>query len=278
MDLGELLYDFFARRIVEQGQYGFVEYLVYGAIFLAVAFFIVYPAVHKRGLKFDAKLALASLPYIWLASVFRVLEDMKVLPRSAYPWELPYYFVTPGLYVAFTAIAVVSLVICFFAAKKLNISFYKLFAAIGLIMAVPIALFEIINFVAWPGFLGVIALVLVVGFATIFLLNKFTKLGLMKKGIYKLALLGQLVDGSATFVATTFYRCGEQHPVSGMFINAFPFSFVLVKIALVLLILYFAEKEIKDPNMKGFIAFLLIWLGFGPGLRDLFTIGVGTCL
>ncbi|HLD59006.1 MAG TPA: DUF63 family protein [archaeon] len=289
MDISQVFYDLFGKRISDltnglPSQYSPIEYIVYGVVFFAAAFFVVYPFLNKRGIKFNAKFALAALPFILLASVVRVLGDMRVIHGSPFPWEWSYYFVTPGLYVLFTAIPLFFIWLSYKISQKTKISFYKLLAGFGLILSVPVAVFEIINFkaAAIAGFFGVIALVLVVGFATIFIVDAVSK-KLRKKiffsnGIFKLALFGQLVDACSTFVATGFFRCGEQHPVSGIFLNAFPFSFVLVKIALVLVILYFAEKEIEDDNLKNFIAFLLIWLGFGPGLRDLFTLGVGTCL
>jgi uncharacterized membrane protein len=287
LDFGQILYDLFGKRIADltnglPSQYSLIEYVVYGAVFLAIAFFVVYPFLNKRGIKFDAKFALSALPFILLASAVRVLGDMGIIKGSPFPWEWSYYFVTPGLYVLFTAIPFFFIWVSYVLSSKTKISFYKWLAGFGLVFSAPVVIFELINFKAWNGFFEVIALVAIVWAITVFAVDfvskKLRKKNFFSRGIYKLALMGQLVDGCSTFVATTFFRCGEQHPVSGFFLNAFPFSFVLVKIALVLLIVYFVEKEIDDDNTKNFIPFLLVWLGFGPGLRDLFTLGVGTCL
>ncbi|MDD5147956.1 MAG: DUF63 family protein [Candidatus ainarchaeum sp.] len=289
MDIGQTLYNIFGQRIYNltnglPSQYSPIEYLVYGAVFLGVAFFIVYPFLNKRGIKFDAKFAIAALPFILLASVIRVLGDMGVIKGSPFPWEWSYYFVTPGLYMLFTALPLLFIWASYKLGQKTKISFYKWLAGFGLLFSAPVALFEIMNFKAGAiaGFFGTIALILAAGFAVIFIVDfvskRLSKKRFFSRGIYKMALFGQLVDACSTFVATTFFRCGEQHPVSGAFLNIFPFSFVLVKIALVLLVVYFVDREIEDDNMKNFIPFLLVWLGFGPGLRDLFTLGVGTCL
>ena len=42
--------------------------------------------------------------------------------------------------------------------------------------------------------------------------------------------------GFATLVATQFFFCGEQHPLSGFLLDSFPLSFVFVKIGLVFVI------------------------------------------
>ena len=103
MDIGQVLYDFFGKRIAEHGTYGIAEYAVYGAIMLALAFFVIFPVLDKRGIRFNAKFMLALLPYILLGSAVHVLEDMRLLQRSWNPLELGYYFVTPGIYLLVAA-------------------------------------------------------------------------------------------------------------------------------------------------------------------------------
>ncbi|MDP2973570.1 MAG: DUF63 family protein, partial [Candidatus Diapherotrites archaeon] len=68
------------------------------------------------------------------------------------------------------------------------------------------------------------------------------------------------------------------HPASGFLLDLFPISFIIVKIALVLAIVYYIDKEIKSENLRGFIKIVIAILGFATGLRDLLTLGVGTCL
>ena len=277
MDLQAMLYDWFGRRIAESGTYGPVEYAVYGAIMLALAFFVIFPVLDRRGLKFNSKFMLALLPYILLGSSLRVLEDMRLLPRSWNPLEAAYYFVTPGIYLLIAAAAIICLFASIFLSKKLKRDFFKIFSAIGLVFSVPILLFELVNFRAWAGFLAVLAIVALIVGALFFAFKKLDW-KILREKFNILALASQSLDGSATFVATTFFSCGEQHPLSGFFLQVFPLSFVLVKIALVLAILHYVDKEIKGENLGGFIKLVVCTLGFATGLRDLLTLGVGTCL
>lgn len=277
MDISAILYDFFGSRIANQGLYGPVEYIVYGAIMLALLFFIIFPLLDRRGVKFNEKFALALLPYILLGSALRVLEDMAFLPSSWNPLEAGYYFVTPGIYLLIAAVAIAALLVSLFASKKLKVSFYKIFAAIGIAPALPLVLFEMLNFRAWLG----VAEVLLFTFATVALLVfafKKLKKQILESGLNRLAVASQALDGFATIVATQFFFCGEQHPLSATLLDFFPASFVAAKIALVLLIVYYVDREIKNENLRGFIKLAVIVLGFATGLRDLLTLGVGTCL
>lgn len=277
MDILQFFYAVFGSRIAEHGQYTAVEYLVYGAILLALAFFVIFPILDKKGIKFNAKFLLALLPYILLGSAIHVLEDMHLLLRSPNPLELGYYFVTPGIYLMVAAITLACLFASIAVSKRMKKDFFKIFAGLGLIFALPITAFEIINFQAWLGVLAVIAMVLAAT-AVLFFLFRALKQKLLQDRLNLLAVASQALDGCATFVATQFFYCGEQHPLSGALLDFFPLSFVLAKIILVLVILWYVDREIKNKNLAGFIKIAIAILGFATGLRDLLTLGVGTCL
>ncbi len=65
-----LLEEFFIKPIIDSSYRGYniVNTAVYGTILLIVAFFVVYPLLHKKGIRFDFRFALALFPYILLAS------------------------------------------------------------------------------------------------------------------------------------------------------------------------------------------------------------------
>ena len=277
MGLSQTIFDFFGRRIAEHGLYNAAEYLAYGAIVIVLAFFVLFPLLNKRGVKFNSGFMLALLPYILLGSALRVLEDLSILPRSWNPLETAYYFVTPGIWLLIAAFTLLGLFTALFLSKRFSLSFHKLFAAIGLIPAIPIVAFELLSFPAWLGVAAVLALAVITTLALAF---AFKKLGwpILKTRLNMLAVSSQALDGFATFVATQFFFCGEQHPLSGALLEFFPLSFVFVKIALVLAIVHYVDKEIKNENLRGFIKIVVAILGFATGLRDILTLGVGTCL
>jgi len=300
MDISQLLYDFFGKRIAEYGSYGIAEYIVYGAIMLALAFFVIFPALDKRNVKFNAKFMLALLPYILLGSAVHVLEDMRLLQRSWNPLELGYYFVTPGIYLLVAAVTLFFLFVSLLVSKKAKKDFHIIFAGIGTVLAAPVVVFELMNFKAWLGFFYVVAMLLAI-VAILLLLRKKFKFALLQDRLNILAIASQALDGSATYIAVNLFKCGEQHPLSEFFLKTMPkiiattifpeggpladvlikilsFSFVVIKVLLAIVILHYIDKEIKRENLRGFIKIVIAILGFATGLRDLLTLGVGTCL
>jgi uncharacterized membrane protein len=101
----------------------------------------------------------------------------------------------------------------------------------------------------------------------------------LESRLNQLVFFGQMLDASATFTAIQFYHCSEQHVLSSGIINSFsPFAFVIVKFVLILLVLYFADQEIKNEKLRDFIKIVIAIIGFAPGIRDALTLAVGTCL
>jgi len=277
-------FEFFCKPVVEHAGYNLINTLVYVVILLIAAFYIVYPLLSKRGIKFDLKFMLALLPYVILGSTFRVLEDMSLLPRSCNPLELGFYTYTPGIYIFTFAITILMLALSWVISKRNDGDFYKLFGSIGVILMAPIVAFNLLNFEAWPGFFAIVIGVIAITGITYFVMKK-VKEGFFKDNLNLLAVSSQLLDGTATVIATSgipftniVYNCGEQHVLSEVVLGVHPFAFVILKLVLILLILHYVDKEIKDPNLRGFVKVFLIILGFATGTRDLFTLGVGSCL
>ncbi len=274
--LNSFAFDFFCRPIIERGGYNPVNTIVYGAVLIIAAFFIIFPMLERKGLKFDLKFVLALLPYILLGSSFRILEDLHLVGRSCNPLEWQFYTFTPGIYIATFIITMVSLAISVYAAKKLKMNFRPIFGIIGLALSIPLLWFNFTKFTEWTGFIEVLALAAVFIILTKFIVERFKK-NFFENKLNLLALSGQVLDGSATFVATQFYRCGEQHFVSDAVLQFFPLGFIIIKILFVILLIHYLERDIKNKNLQNFIKMVVIILGFAPGIRDLLTIGVGTC-
>ena len=74
----------FVEPALSPGVQGYnpVNTLVYGGILLLLSFFVIFPLLDRRGIKFDFKFILALLPYILFGSAFRVIHDMGIFSRS----------------------------------------------------------------------------------------------------------------------------------------------------------------------------------------------------
>lgn len=278
--IGQFVQEVFINRLQTGGMYNFAETIIYALILIAIAFFVVYPFFDKRKIKFNIQFAIAVLPYIVIGSALRVLEDLHILPRSANPLEIWFYAITPGIYLAIGIFTILALVVSSYASRKMNWNLLNTFRNIGIIGAIPILAIDIVNFripLGLVSFIAILFLAALVSFAVMIVVSAIRK-GFFFDKMNVIALFAQMLDASSTFYAVGFLSCGEQHPLTNAILQVTPALFYVVKIAVVLLILYYVDKELKNQNLKDFIKLLIMILGFAPGIRDALTVAVGTCL
>lgn len=274
--LESLIDTFFCKPILEYSGYNFVNTLVYGAIMIFLAFWVIQPFFSKNGVKFDYSFSLRVLLFVLAGSSFRILEDLGFLPRSCNPIEPSFYTITPGVYILFGAITIFALIVSLWLSKKTGKSHTRYFGAIGALLAAPFVLMALLFFKNPSAFFLIAAIWAGVTLATVFAVKKLWK-NLFDNRQNILVVAGQALDGTATFVATQLLNCGEQHPLSDAILGFFPAGFIIIKVLIALAIIYFVEKEVKDPNLKGFVKIFVMIIGFAPGIRDALTVGVGTC-
>ncbi len=277
----ELWHEFFARPILEYSGYNVVNTLVYGAVLLGVAFGLVYPFFKKRGINFDYGFFKAVLPYIILGSTFRIFEEANssvfFFQRSANPLELGFYMVSPGIYVLMGVLAIISLYASLRLAPKIGMNPLRMFGLAGWVAVLPVVFFQLLHLTRPIEFLFVWVAVGVI-VAGLYHAFRLLKKNVLKERLNVAALAAQATDGVATFTALGFFSSySEQHVVSNFIIQNFsPAAFVVVKVALALLILYFVDKEIESSSLRNFIKIFIIILGFAPGIRDAFSLGLTT--
>ncbi len=276
----DAIYDFFCKPIVEYSGYNLVNTIVYAAILLAVAFWLVLPWLKRSGFPLDHRFLLAVIPFILFGSSFRILEDLRLLQRSCDPFSVWFYTITPGIYIATGILTIVALWLSLKIGKKDAEKTLKIFGGIGLIFALPVLVFLLTRFTVWNGFFGVLFLAAVLSFIAKHGTKWWKKTKpILESKLNRMVFFGQMLDASATFISIQFYNCSEQHVLSAGIIGSFgPFAFVVVKFALMLLVLYYADKEVEDAKTRDFIKILVAIIGFAPGIRDALTLAVGTCL
>jgi len=281
--IAEILQKYFVQPIIDYSGYNIINTIVYAAILLFVSFKVIYPFFAKKGINFDLNFVKAVFPYIVLGSTLRVFEDLQLIARNPFPWELGYYFVSPGIYIMIGLFTIIALYASIKAGKKNIQKSLKIFGAIGLIACIPIVLFLLFKLKHLQEFIQVLLIVAVVVILIKFLSNKL-KTKIFKDNSSLMVVAGQAMDGGATFTAlTSFSTFSEQHVVSNFLMDAVnsatnstffgPLAFLLVKIIIAILIVYFVETEIKDVKLKNFIKVFVIIIGFAPGIRDTFSLG-----
>jgi uncharacterized membrane protein len=265
---------------VNYSGYNLVNTIVYAVILLVISFGLILPWLKRTGLPLNHRFLLALIPFILFGSAFRVLEDLHLLQRSCNPFSPWFYTISPGIFIAVAVLTIVSLQIGIWIAKKNHPKAMKIAFGIGLVMAIPVVVFLSLRFRVLDGFLGVLVLSLAITMIAYFGTRLFQKTRtVLESRLNQLVFFGQMLDASATFTAIQFYHCSEQHVLSSGIINSFsPFAFVIVKFVLILLVLYFADQEIKNEKLRDFIKIVIAIIGFAPGIRDALTLAVGTCL
>jgi len=273
--------EYFISPITAHSGYNPVNTLVYALIAI-----VIYPFLNKRKIKFDINFALAVLPYVILGSTVRIFEEAHssvfLISRSANPLELGYYFISPGIYVMIGLLTVVSLLISLKIGKKKR-NPLSIFRNIGIILAAPVVLYHISHFTHPEAFIGILLTTSVVT-CLVILIYKKAKNKLFNEKLNKMTLIGQTLDGAATSVILQFYPVYyEQHFLSNAIIQTFgPFAFLLVKVMVVIVVLYFIDYMVSTKgvtkNFAGFIKILIIILGFATGTRDLFSVSMTTAI
>ena len=273
--LEDLFFEYFCKPVVDssvQG-YNFVNTGVYALILFVVTVYAIYPFINKKGIKFDFQFVTALIPYIIFGSALRVLNDMGAFTKTCSPLDVGFWTFTPGIWFLTAGITVLGLLIAHKYGKN---NFHKLFAGIGALVALPIVLYEISIFKAWFEFALVLVMVAIIT-GVVKVIVELWKKDFFKNKLNLLVVAGQALDGCATFVATDILSCGEQHPLSESILAVHPALFILVKVSLALLIVYYIDRDLKDKNFAGFVKMTIIILGIATGGRDLLTLAVGTC-
>ncbi len=278
----DLINEFFVEPIATHAGYNLVNTLVYAAILLGIAFFIVFPFFKKKGITFDFDFFKAVFPFIILGSTVRIFEEnysavyLDLFERSIDPLTFGFYMVSPGIYILIGLLTILSLVISFPLANALKKKALDVFMAIGIILAAPVVLYHLFHLTNVFEFFFVFLLTGIIVFGLKFLTEKFNY-KILSDNLNLAVLFGQTLDGVATFTALSFFSYSEQHVFSDFIIQNFsPAAFILVKVLLALVVLWYVDKEVEDPALKNFIKLFVIIIGFAPGIRGAFSLGLTT--
>jgi len=272
--MSDLIDEFFIKPILEpeyQG-YNIVNTLVYGTALIAVAFFVVFPLLHKRGIKFDERFALAVMPYVILGASLRAINEFGLVPfiqKTINPLEPGFWSYTPGVWFLIFGITIFGL---WLSRKIKKENYHKAFALIGAVSCALPAFICLANFTNWLAFLAPIFLTALLALLSKFFAKRFTKI--LENRLNLMAFSGQLLDSCATAVAVTFFSFREQHPISGAILSLSPLLFIAIKAAIVLLILYYIGKAFTNKNLADFARLFIIILGFATGLASVFKLGL----
>ncbi|NLM30428.1 MAG: DUF63 family protein [Methanomicrobiales archaeon] len=271
----EFLYKYYIDPIRYGQAYTLVDTLTYALILIA-AVYIVYRGLRRYRIAIDDELVLATLPFIVLGGLLRVVEDTGMIAS-----DLRFLLITPLIFFTVFFVAVIAL----FAGKLAeNAGFVTRYsrvyggAGIAACLLATAAL-------TWFGLTGTqIALDVLVSILALASISSLALWALLVYGakwdyasniLYKLLIFGHLLDASATSYGIEIHPIHyvEQHVVGSTLIEATgtAFSMFLLKIAVLIPAIYILEMYKKEgsPGLWHLILLAMIAVGMAPGIRDM---------
>lgn len=271
----EFLYKYYIDPIRYGEAYTLVDTLTYALILIA-AVYLVYRGLRRYRIAVDAELVLATLPFVVLGGLLRVVEDTGMITS-----DLRFLLITPLIFFSIFAVAAIALFAGKLAENAGLVSRYsRLYGGVGIAACLVAA-----SALVWFGLteatiaLDVLAVILVFASVTSLALWAFLvyvlKWDYASNILYKLLIFGHMLDASATSYGIDIHPVGyvEQHVVGAALIDATgtAFSMFLLKVAVLIPAVYILEmyRREGDPGLWHLILLAMIVVGMAPGIRDL---------
>jgi uncharacterized membrane protein len=262
--------------------YNVVDTLTY-AIILVVGVYLLYRWMSQStwlsdiGFKIDASFILATLPYVILGGVLRVVQDTGMLTG-----DFQFLLVTPLIYFVLFFFTIAMLFLSrYLTIQGLTKSFLTFYVFAGIIAVFVVSLVLL----AW-GInhthidLFVLAIIPLMALTATVLVWAFMRYVLswnyVTDPLYITLLFGQLLDASATSYGIDMHpsvQYVEQHVVGSGLINLTGTAFVMFPLKLIVLfpaiyIMQLYRKE-ANPAFWHLVLLAMIVVGFAPGIRDM---------
>jgi uncharacterized membrane protein len=280
--ISEFIYKYYIDPIRYGQPYNVVDTLTY-AFILIICIFIFYRWLtssryqdHNR-LTIDTQFILATLPYVVLGGVLRVVQDTGMIKG-----DLQFLLVTPLIYfVLFFFTLGMIFVSRYLEAQGLVKNFLSLYAFAGTMSA-----FIVVLILAAYGMtttridlfvLFIIPLMAVVATAILWAFMRYVLAWKYVNGpLYITLIFGHMLDASATSFGIDLHpalRYVEQHVVGSNLIEWTGTAFVMFPLKLIVLfpgiyILELYRKE-ADPDFWHLVVLAMIIVGLAPGIRDM---------
>ncbi len=258
------LEDYFIRPTLEHTGYNLVNTVTY-AVILIIALFAVYKILLRIEIKLDRGMWLSLLPFVFLGGALRALQDINFFGFLGVYHAL---FVTPMIYIIVFFLAFTSILV----SKHVWKDFTRYF---GIALAIISLLLIAIN-AKNPIALVMIAAMAASSYLILYYILKALKIGIIKKlnSYNSHVIAAHLLDAGAAFIAVSVIGGYKESSIftSFLFSQLPGWVFIPIKASMVLLVLYFIDKENMDENYAWLIKFAILVLGLGPGLHDTFSV------
>ena len=268
-DIGQFIDKYYIQPIVYSGEgYNPVNTVTY-AIILGISLFAVLKLMDVLKIRLDERFVVATAPYILLGASLRVVQDVGLLQPPA-----SYLFITPLVYVLAFVITAAVLLACLALQRRGVIKDYaRPYFAVGVVgIVVVLALLATKQANPWWWAPLVIASLAFTFTGVIYLIARHFRWEFLTNRLNVAILGAHMFDASSTFTAIDIVGgFVEKHVVPTYFIGFTHSAIVMyaLKLAVFIPVIYLIEKYFKDdPQLYYAIKFVLLVLGFGPGIRN----------
>jgi len=280
--ISEFIYKYYIDPVKYGEPYNVVETLTY-ALILVLAVYLLYRWMSQStwlsdsGFKFDGSFILATLPYVVLGGVLRVIQDTGMITGG-----LQFLIVTPPIYFVLFFFTIGMIFLALYLQVQGLIKNFLTFYALAGCMAV----FVIVLILAAWGInhthidlvvLGIIPLMAITATVLVWAFMRYVlRWHYVTDPLYLTLIFGQLLDASATSYGIDMHpsvRYIEQHVVGSGLINLTGTAFIMFPLKLVVLfpaiyIMQLYRKE-ANPVFWHLVLLAMIIVGLAPGIRDM---------
>ena len=281
-----MISDFFYKYYIDPIKYGqaynVVDTLTY-AIILVICVYLLYRWISSpatlagTGFAFDRKFILATIPYVILGGIVRVIEDTGMITSD---WR--FLLITPLIYFVIFAFTLGMMFLSrYLTLRGITGSFIEFYAFAGTLAVVVASLILL----AWSQThngvdLFILAIIPLMAVTATFLVWAVMRYVLswtyVSDPLYLILLFGQLLDASATSYGIDFHphvQYVEQHVVGSTLIAMTGTAFVMFPLKLLVLfpaiyVMQMYRKE-ANPTFWHLVLLAMIVVGFAPGVRDM---------
>lgn len=232
----------------------------------------------------DQEFFIAILPYIFIGSSLRALNDIAVEGKIIFPYEIfaDRIFVTPGVYIVTIILTmgfgissiILSQEFLKYSPKFSNWrkTFFVVGAFIELALIIPFIPLLIADQSYFIGGVTIIGLTLIFGGGFTFTANKYSDKFLTEAPIRreeKLAMITQMFDAFNTVIAIEFFGYVEKHYLPAIIFDTFfgSWPFLIIKFIIVLIFIW-TVRGIKNNNIQNWLLWIVFLLGLATGTRD----------
>jgi uncharacterized membrane protein len=274
--ISEFIYKYYIDPIRLGQPYNVVDTLTY-AIILICAVYLINRWLKRSGIAVDRAFVLATLPYVVLGGLLRVVQDTGMIKS-----DLQFLLITPLIFfVLFFFTTGILFLSRFIAQQGLVKNFLHLYCAAGTAATLTVALVlaaygtnttKIDLFV-----LFIIPLMAVVATAILWaFMRSVLAWNYIYNPLYITLIFGHMLDASATSYGIDLHpalRYVEQHVVGSNLIEWTGTAFVMFPLKLIVLfpaiyVLELYRKE-ADPDFWHLVVLAMIIVGLAPGIRDM---------